>query len=205
MCDWLSEIIVADGPDPEHLKAARESLFQSSVAIEPNPNPPAGFEAAGMGRLITLAQPQPLRTLKERFCRNLGRNALSIAIPQTKSIDEIKEIRTIAVCPGSGASLLMRNGKPLADLLVTGEMSHHDALAAIENGSCVMTVFHSNSERGYVQGELRRKLRDELSVAWPKYKSSMAQSGEWSEDVLGGDDFEVEYSKVDADPYQIIL
>ncbi|KAI5284453.1 hypothetical protein KEM54_001323, partial [Ascosphaera aggregata] len=123
----------------------------------------------------------------------------------TKKIDDINEIRTIAVCPGSGASLLMRNGKPIADLLVTGEMSHHDALAAIEQGSCVMTVFHSNSERGYIQGELRRRLTEELATAWPKWRATVAQTGQWPEEALGGDDFEVEYSRVDGDPYHITM
>ena len=44
-----------------------------------------------------------------------------------------------------------------ADLLLTGEMSHHEVLDATHNGSNVILVEHSNSERGYLE-ELQPKL-----------------------------------------------
>lgn len=51
-------------------------------------------------------------------------------------------------------------GGPLPDLLFTGELSHHEALAAVERGSSVVTLFHSNSERGYLWDVVRQKLED---------------------------------------------
>ena len=63
-------------------------------------------------------------------------------------------VRSVAVCAGSGGSLL-RGVR--SDLLVTGEMSHHEVLDAVHNGSSVVLCHHSNTERGYFSS-----LRDKL-------------------------------------------
>ena len=64
-------------------------------------------------------------------------------------------IGTIAVCAGSGGSLL-RSHK--ADLWITGELSHHEALDATHSGTSVILCEHSNSERGFLRDEFRDKL-----------------------------------------------
>lgn len=58
------------------------------------------------------------------------------------------QIKTVAVCAGSGASVLRGAA---ADLWLTGEMSHHEVLDATHNGTTVILVDHSNSERGYLK------------------------------------------------------
>ncbi|XP_037936793.1 NIF3-like protein 1 [Teleopsis dalmanni] len=57
-------------------------------------------------------------------------------------------IKKVAVCAGSGASLL--KGVE-ADLYVTGEMSHHELLDANHKKTSVILCNHSNSERGFLQ------------------------------------------------------
>ena len=56
-----------------------------------------------------------------------------------------------------------------ADMLVTGEMSHHAALRLTMQGKCLLTVFHSNSERRFLtdrmQPELEGKLRESVGTA----------------------------------------
>ena len=47
------------------------------------------------------------------------------------------------------------------DAIVTGEMSHHDALAATAAGTSVLLAGHSNTERGYLR-ILRRRLKKAL-------------------------------------------
>jgi putative NIF3 family GTP cyclohydrolase 1 type 2 len=37
-----------------------------------------------------------------------------------------------------------------ADLLLTGEMSHHEVLDAVHSGKTVILTWHSNSERGFL-------------------------------------------------------
>jgi len=44
------------------------------------------------------------------------------------------------------------------DLFLTGEMSHHEILAANAQGTSVILCEHSNSERGYLKQVLQPKL-----------------------------------------------
>ena len=44
-------------------------------------------------------------------------------------------VRSVAICAGSGASMLL--GHP-ADVYFTGEMSHHEVLAAVASGHHVV-------------------------------------------------------------------
>lgn len=70
-----------------------------------------------------------------------------------------------------------------ADLIVTGEMSHHVALRLTMLGKTVLTVFHSNSERGFLREVLQPQLLE----------------------VLGKEDkgVEVVVSEEDGDPFEI--
>ena len=54
----------------------------------------------------------------------------------------------MAVCAGSGGSVLKGVD---ADLYVTGELSHHEVLHAVESGRSVILCEHSNSERGFLK------------------------------------------------------
>lgn len=219
MADWLCDIVVGriipaeDMPNISGLSSSSSSYysgimkprhrpnnglaigtFPTYTTIHPSPEPvPPGFESAGAGRLVTFDTPQALSLLIDRIGRGIGSpQALSVAIPQGRDIDEIS-IRTVGVCPGSGSSVLMK-ANPLPDLLFTGELSHHDALAAIERGSVVVTVFHSNSERGY----LHDRMRDQLEVAIKERLREIGAEGE-----LG--DFAVDVSQTDQDPYGVVM
>jgi putative NIF3 family GTP cyclohydrolase 1 type 2 len=56
-------------------------------------------------------------------------------------------VSTVAVCPGAGGSLFQG---VRADLLLTGEMRHHDVLAQVERGGAVILTDHTNTERGFL-------------------------------------------------------
>ena len=51
------------------------------------------------------------------------------------------------MCAGSGSSVLRGS---LADLYLSGEMSHHEVLAAVAQGTSVILCNHSNTERGFL-------------------------------------------------------
>ena len=59
------------------------------------------------------------------------------------------DVQSFAVCAGSGASVL-KNVLGSVDLIITGEMSHHEVLDAKFNGTSVMLTEHSDSERKYL-------------------------------------------------------
>ncbi len=56
-------------------------------------------------------------------------------------------IATVALCPGAGGSVLANTN---ADLLLTGEMRHHDVLAHQRAGRSVLLTEHTGTERGYL-------------------------------------------------------
>ncbi|EDW03785.1 GH10316 [Drosophila grimshawi] len=73
-------------------------------------------------------------------------------------------VKTVGICAGSGGSVLQ--GVP-ADLVITGEMSHHEVLDFNHNGTTVLLCNHSNSERGFLrqfQGQFVDRLKGACSV-----------------------------------------
>jgi putative NIF3 family GTP cyclohydrolase 1 type 2 len=57
-------------------------------------------------------------------------------------------IESVAVCPGAGGSLLAElEGM---DLVLTGELRHHDQLALSGRGTWVVMTGHTSTERGYL-------------------------------------------------------
>lgn len=185
-----------------------------------NPSPPAsipqGFEDAGSGRLVTFNEGQPLTTLIDHIGRGVGLQAgIPIAIPQGRSVDEIR-IRTVGMCPGSGSGVLLR-GCDIPDLLFTGEMSHHETLAATEQGSVVISLAHSNSERGYLRAVMQSKLQEELSQCWKSERQAALQAlqdsakqggatpAAFGEEVYMDASVEVSVSEADRDPYGIMI
>ena len=168
-----------------------------------------GFENAGMGRLIKYKSPQPLTHLIERIAHGVGSpKGFPVAIPQTKQVEEI-QIGSVGVCAGSGHDVLKNCD---ADLLFTGELSHHEALRLTEQGRCVVTLFHSNSERGFLSSVLKAKLTKVLKEEWEKVRNEdkegldgKSEMSEYWEDALKDDDVLVEVSESDRDPFGIVI
>ncbi|GES61041.1 NGG1p interacting factor 3 [Aspergillus terreus] len=177
-------------PGPIVTAAASAVVPHSRSTIHPSPQPvPEGMESAGMGRLVTFDTPQSLTTVVDRIAAGVGYPAgIPIAMPQSCSSADDMTIRTVGVCPGSGSSVLLRPppGGQIPDLLFTGELSHHEALAAIERGSAVVALSHSNTERGYLRAVMQEKLTEALRQEWDE-------------------EFEVGVSQRDRDPYGIMI
>ncbi|MCJ1351689.1 MAG: hypothetical protein MMC33_001673 [Icmadophila ericetorum] len=194
---------------PEHVDAEHTDLKPQSVGHKRAVLHPVtgveGFESAGMGRLVTFVTPQPLTYLIERIARGVGNpKGFPVAIPQNRQVEDI-DIKTVAICAGSGGSVF-RNVK--VDLLFTGELSHHEALAATEQGMSVVTLFHSNSERGFLHSVLREQLASTLKEEWKKVREAEKQeeglSEEW-EEALADEDVLVEVSERDRDPFGMVI
>jgi putative NIF3 family GTP cyclohydrolase 1 type 2 len=164
--------------------------------ITPVKDAPEDFEKAGYGRIIKFESPQMLKDILIRLRIGLGVQNLSLAVPQATTSLQRPElvINSVGICVGSGSML---NGLDV-DLLVTGELSHHEALAAIENGKSVIMAFHSNSERGFLAHKMRFALTKQL-------KADIAEAemeGSWEEGLATN--FEVAVSERDRDPYEVI-
>ena len=185
------------------------------------PSPAADIEAAnnltdssnyaasntGAGRLITFTKPQPLTLLITRVAHAIGLpKGFPVAIPQGANVEDM-DIKTVGVCPGSGASV-MRACRPAPDLVFTGEMSHHDALAVTERGGCVVSLFHSNSERGYLWGVMKEKLQEKAKSLWAEEREKMKKDGGFGdgiEEILEDESVQATVSEKDRDPFGIVV
>ncbi|MDH3584434.1 MAG: Nif3-like dinuclear metal center hexameric protein [Phycisphaerae bacterium] len=134
----------------------------------------------GAGRKVQLEKPVTLPTLLGRIKRHLKLRHLRVATAPAHRRG--RRIGRVGLCPGAGGSLLaerLGDGDPGLDLYLTGEMRHHDVLAANAAGVSVVLTEHTNSERGYLP-TLRQRLRREL-----------------------GRDYQVTISRKDAEPLQV--
>lgn len=108
----------------------------------------------GSGRMMELAQEISLDEAIQRVKGRLGLSQLRVSESPHKAM-----IRSAAVCPGAGGALFERVAE--VDLLLTGEMRHHDVLSRSRRGCHVILTEHSNSERGYLP-VLAERLRGQL-------------------------------------------
>lgn len=192
---------------PSHTRATIHPLVIKAKGI---------LLSTGAGRLVTFEEAQPLTKLIDFIGSGIGLpGGIPIATPQTKPIDTIS-IRAVGICPGDGASVLLRSGGALPDLLLTGEMKHHEALAVTELGSVAIALAHSNSERGFLRAVLQNQLRTEISQQWEKARGvalrelhrSMTQDEFESSPLYEAymdEDVEVSVSEMDRDPYGIMI
>jgi putative NIF3 family GTP cyclohydrolase 1 type 2 len=125
-----------------------------------------------MGRLVRLNEALPIERAVELVKEHLKLKNVRLAASDTG-----RNVQTIGICAGSGASLL-KNVK--ADLLLTGEMSHHEVLDVVHKGTHVILCEHSNTERGFLL-----KWKQTLQAAL-------------------GDGVQITVSIVDRDPLKIV-
>ncbi|TVY24835.1 NIF3-like protein [Lachnellula hyalina] len=193
--DFLVACITAETPmvngDPTGFEQHHSSV------LTPIKDPPQGFETAGYGRIVRFHKPQTLGDIIARITSNLKLPGISVAAPQTTPAGERDQIKisSVGICAGSGSML---NGLDV-DLLFTGELSHHEALAAIEKGKCVITTFHSNSERRFLEA----RLLGQLDAATKKEVEELGKKGQWEESLTK--DFTIAASKADRDPFVIVM
>lgn len=128
----------------EVLAAVRAAHSYEEPAIDVTPLADAP-PCAGLGRVGELEKPLPLAGMLARVRRACSVRHVQLARPA--GAPESPLIRTLAVGAGSCGDLFRRAAAAKADFYVTGELRHHDALAAVAAGLTVACVGHSNSER----------------------------------------------------------
>lgn len=131
--------------------------LRPSAAAGPGAAP--GEEAWGIGRVGALAS-VARGELVARVKAALGVSSLLVAGPLEGTAT------SGAVCAGAGRDLLSDAIRARAEVYLTGELPHHDALRAAREGVTVLCALHSNSERRAL-GALRDRLGREVpEVAW---------------------------------------
>lgn len=128
----------------------------------------------GSGRILELKQGVTLKTMVGRVKKHLGLKQIRLA----KSPRGAGKVKTIGLCPGAGGSLFQ--SAPKTDLLITGEMRHHDVLSHNAKGTSVILTDHTNTERPFL----------------PVYKKMILKAL--------GRKIQIDISKRDADPLVIV-
>jgi dinuclear metal center YbgI/SA1388 family protein len=98
-------------------------------------------EAHSAGRIGRLEAGVSLREFAARVEAELSSTALRVAG------DPERELRRVAVLPGSGEDFLGAARAAGADLLVTGDLRHHAVQRALDSGLCAIDAGHIATER----------------------------------------------------------
>jgi len=124
----------------------------------------------GQGRVVTLDKAVSLNELVRRVKKRLRVRHVDLAKAKAG------QVRTIGVCAGAGGSLLDESGE--IDVFFTGEMRHHDVLAAVAQGVSVILTGHTQTERPYLKTYRRRIIAaGGEGVDWMISKADKAPSG----------------------------
>jgi putative NIF3 family GTP cyclohydrolase 1 type 2 len=126
---------------------------------------------------------------------------MMVATPQTSDDPAARPITTIAICAGSGGGVFGKL-KQSVDLLLTGELVHHEVLAVIEQGGSAICLNHSNSERAYLGAVMKGLLQAEIEKVWKD-----AREGNKDESARGWDEegISVDVSRTDRDPFGYVV
>ena len=103
----------------------------------------------GMGR-VGPVDTVSVTTLVDRIKHALSVERVLVAGPVDRAVSRA------AVCAGSGGELLTEAIEAGADLFLTGELRHHDALRGMAAGLTLVCTLHSASERAALAGLERR-------------------------------------------------
>ncbi|SHI94155.1 dinuclear metal center protein, YbgI/SA1388 family [Malonomonas rubra DSM 5091] len=110
----------------------------------------------GLGRIGRLPQKVTLKAFAEQVKQQLNLPALRLVGDQGMGIEKV------AVCGGSGASLLGDAIRLGADCLVTGDVKYHDAQRARSEGLALIDAGHFATEQIMV-AELASRVRQALA------------------------------------------
>src|SRR5687768_10242842 len=120
-------------------------------------------EGRGQGRIGNLPTPADRASIISRIKKELNLPHLLVAGPTTGPITRA------ACCAGSCGDILNDALAQNAQLYLTGEMRHHDALRAAQCGLTVVCTLHSNSERAVL-----KRLADQLTKKLPGVSFSLS-------------------------------
>lgn len=112
-----------------------------------------------LGRVGLLPQALPLRAFAAAVEKALGCTALATG-------DAARPVRTVALIGGAGGSDVAAAAAAGADVFVTGECKHHQALEAQARGMAVLTCGHYETERVVLETLIARLQGPENDVQY---------------------------------------
>lgn len=116
---------------------------------------------AGLGRVGNLPEPVPLSVMMAKVVE-----ALEAKRPLRQIGDRRGMVRRVAVVGGAGGSLVGRAVERGADILVTGDVTYHQALDAVRLGLTVIDGGHFLTERAAMRIFAERLKAVLMSGGW---------------------------------------
>jgi GTP cyclohydrolase I len=105
-----------------------------------------GITGYGPGVIGFLKEPIDLRSYAIRIKKSLGAEAVKVIESDDSTV------KRVAVVGGSGRDYIVKAKEKGADLLVTGDIGHHDALTARTLGINIIDAGHFYTERAALSG-----------------------------------------------------
>lgn len=100
----------------------------------------------GIGKAGNLSKELTLRDLADKVKERFG--LLSVTVYGAEQSKE--PVKRIAICPGSGKGMTEAAIKAGAQVLITGDMGHHDGIDAAAEGLAIMDAGHYGLEHIFV-------------------------------------------------------
>lgn len=113
--------------------------------------------AEGIGRIGELEKPMTLEECCVYVKHRLNLGSLKVFG------DMQAEVSRLAISPGSGKTAIAAAIAKGADVLVTGDIGHHDGLDAVEQGLYIIDAGHYGTEYIFID-DIRKFLADKLPV-----------------------------------------
>ncbi len=128
----------------------------------------------GLGRIGRLAEPMQVSGIIKRIKKHTGAKAFGIIG------DEKRLVKTAAVCAGACGKLINLAIAAGCDLYVTGELKHHQALAAQQAGMTCLCLSHTVSER-FILRKFARQLQKQIKEVTIKISKKDTDPFKWKE------------------------
>jgi dinuclear metal center YbgI/SA1388 family protein len=126
----------------------------------------------GLGRIGELARPMRLPQIIKRIKQVTGARAVGLIG------DRNRLVHRAAVCAGTCGRILNLVIAAKADLYLTGELKHHEALAAQEAGLSCICLSHTVSER-FILKKIAKQLQKQVAGVRIRLSKKDADPFEW--------------------------
>ena len=127
----------------------------------------------GLGRIGKLSKPLKIEQIIRKIKKHTGATAAGL-IGKEKRL-----VKTAAVCAGSCGAIINLVIAAKADLYLTGELKHHQALAAQEAGLTCICLSHTVSER-FILKNFAKQLQKQLNSATIRISKKDADPFKWN-------------------------
>jgi len=126
----------------------------------------------GLGRIGELARPMRIAQIIEKIKKATGAKAVGMVG------DRNRLVRRAAVCAGTCGKIVNSVIAAEADLYLTGELKHHQALAAQEAGLTCICLSHTISER-FILKKFARQLQKQIKTIEIRISRKDADPFKW--------------------------